>query len=84
MVISTLELITGSGKYDGGCKDLKISHLLGREERQIPNDNLFVCYYNVFTLIVHPLHERLCKLHLSLIKLVVIKKLCTLLFLTFN
>ena len=51
---------------------------------RIPNDNLFVCYYNVLTLIVHPLHEGLCKLHLSLIKLVVIKKLCTLLFLTFN
>ena len=51
---------------------------------RILNDNLFVCYYNVLTLIIHPLHEGLCKLHRSLIKLVVIKKLCTLLFLTFN
>ncbi|WZZ56816.1 hypothetical protein YC2023_056923 [Brassica napus] len=30
-----LMLITGSWKNAGGCKDLKISHLLGREERQI-------------------------------------------------
>ena len=50
----------------------------------IPNGNLFVCYYNVLTLIGHPLHEGLCKLHLILIKLVVIKKLCRLIFLTFN
>ena len=65
-----------------GRKTNQVADLLAKV--RIPNDNLFVCYYNVLTLIVYPLHEGLFKLHLSLIKLVVIKKLCTLLFFIFN